>query len=135
MIRITKENFDTFLRHKDPEVFPESVVNRWILDHQETILKSDMGDELNDIEKAEVQAFNDEFSSFIQVEVVKVADDLLTKGLSYERFYIRERQVEFEKAEEGDEIEKSRHGRYLDTAHNRKMGRVGAEFGQAKKEE
>ena len=130
MIRVTKEEFDTFVRHKEPEVFTESVVNNWILSHQETIQKADLGD-INDIEKAEVEAFNNEFSSFMKVEVVSTSDDLLTKGLKYDTYYIREKQIEFEKSE-GDEIEKSRHGKYLDTPLNRKMGRVGAEFGEVK---
>ena len=133
MIRVTKQDFETFKRHKDPEVFTEATINNWILAHQETILKGDL-EEVNDIEKAEIDAFNAEFSSMMKVEVVSQSDDLLSKGLKYETFYIRERQIEFEKAE-GDEIQKSKHGRYLDTPLNRKMGRVGAEFGHETKKD
>ena len=133
MIRITQKEWDTFTRHKDAEILNENTVNAWVMAHQETILKADSG-ELNDIEKAEIDVFNKEFTSFMRVEVVGVNDDLLNKGLKYETFYVREKQIEFEKAE-GDEIQKSRHGRYLDTPLNRKMGRVGAEFGEIQKSE
>jgi len=137
MIRITKQEFDTFKRRKDPEVFTEAQINSWVLAHQETIQKSEV-DELNDIEKAEVQAFNDEFSSFMKVEVVGLSDDLLRKGLKYETFYVREQQVEWNneiiKSEDGKD-ETIVKGVYKDTHQNRKAGRVGSQYGGKKAEE
>ena len=103
MIRITKQDFDTFKRHKDPEVFTEKQINSWILAHQETLQKAET-DELNEIEKAEVNLFNDEFSSFMKVEVVSTSDDILTKALQYDTYYIREQQVEWD-MEKGDNDE------------------------------
>ena len=132
MIRVTREDFESFKRHNDPEVFTQTQINSWVAAHQETLLKAET-DEINEIEKAEVEAFNAEFSSFIQVEVVGRSSDLLTKSLEYERFYVREKRVEFEKAE-GEEIEKSRRGKYTNTAFNRKQGRVGQQYGGIKQE-
>lgn len=40
----------------------------------------------------------------------------------------------FEKSEKGDELQKARYGRYADNAQNRKLQRVGQEYGQAAKE-
>ena len=137
MIRITKQEFDTFKRRKNPEVFTEKQINSWILAHQETLQKSE-ADELNDIEKAEVQAFNDEFASFMKVEVVGLSDDLLSKGLKYETFYVREQQVEWNneiiKSEDGKD-ETIVKGVYKDTHQNRKMDRVGKEYGNKKESE
>jgi hypothetical protein len=135
MIRITKQDFDTFCRRKDPEVFTEKQINSWILSQQELLQKSET-DELNDIEKSEVSAFNDEFSSFMKVEVVSTSDDILTKSLKYDTYYVREQQIDWDMEKgDNDELIKSSHGKYKDTAHNRKMGRVGQEFGHAKKKE
>jgi hypothetical protein len=135
MIRITKQDFDAFVRRHNPECFTEKQINQWVLANQELIQKSET-DELNDIEKSEVKRFEDEFSSFTKVEVVSASQDILSKGIQYDTYYIREQQIEWDMEKgENDEIVKSSHGRYKDTPHNRKMGRVGQEFGHAKKEE
>jgi hypothetical protein len=132
MIRVTREDFESFKRHKDPEVFTQAQINTWVSSLQDLLVKAE-SDELNDIEKSDVEKFNEEFNSFMQIEVVGNSRDLLTKSLEYERFFVREKQVEFDTIEKGEDgIEKSRHGKYMDTALNRKMGRVGAEFGSKK---
>jgi hypothetical protein len=135
MIRVTREDFESFKRHNDPEVFTQAQINVWVKGLQDLLVKAE-ADELNDIEKADVAAFNEEFNSFMQVEVVGTSRDLLTKGLEYERFYVREKQIEWDPIEKSEDneggtmIEKSRSGKYADTALNRKMGRVGTEFGE-----
>jgi hypothetical protein len=135
MIRITKQDFDAFVRRHNPECFTEKQINQWVLANQELIQKSET-DELNDIEKSEVKRFEDEFSSFTKVEVVSASQDILSKGIQYDTYYIREQQIEWDMEKgENEEIIKSSHGRYKDTPHNRKMGRVGAEFGHKKEEE
>ena len=108
MIRVSRKEFEDFKRHREPEVFTEKQINNWILSHQDTIQKAELT-ELDKVEKAEVQRFNDEFSSFMKVEVVGTSADLLTKGLQYDVFYIRESQIDWdpiEKAEESDDKDK-----------------------------
>jgi hypothetical protein len=133
MIRVSKKDFDLFVRDNNPEVFNQEAVSNWISDIKETLQKSEL-DELNDIEKGEIDNFKEEINSFTPVEVISPNDDPLQKGLKYETFFIREQQVEWDKVEKGlnDDIEKSRSGVYKDTALNRKMGRVGSKFGGKK---
>jgi hypothetical protein len=143
MLRITEQEFETFKRHNDPEVFTEAQMNSWVEAAKETLIKSEINDfdSLSDVEKAELDNFRLELQSFIKVEVIGQHHDPLTKGLSYQTFYTRPQQVIWEESEEivksedgKDEIQKSKHGHYVNTAQNTKMGRVGAEFGHAKKE-
>jgi hypothetical protein len=133
MIRVSKKDFDLFIRDNNPEVFNQEAISNWISDIKETLQKSEL-DELNDIEKGEIDNFKEEINSFTPVEVISPNDDSLQKGLKYETFFIREQQVEWDKVEKGlnDDIEKARSGVYKDTALNRKMGRVGSKFGGKK---
>jgi glutathione peroxidase-family protein len=100
MLRITRDEFNRFVKYNNPEVFTENQINSWVMNMSETLQKAET-DELNDIEKSEVQQFNDEFSSFMCIEVVGRSEDILQKGLQYDRYYVREQQIEW------DPIEKS----------------------------
>jgi len=133
MIRVSKKDFDLFVRDNNPEVFNQEAMSNWISDIKETLQKSEL-DELNDIEKGEIDNFKEELNSFTPVEVIAPNEDPLQKGLKYETFFIREQQVEWDKVEKSldNDIEKSRSGIYKDTALNRKMGRVGVKFGGKK---
>jgi hypothetical protein len=139
MLRLTEQEFETFKRHNNPEVFTEQQMGAWVEAVKETLIKSEF-DERNEIEKAEVDNFRSELQSFIKVEVIGKNHDPLTKGLSYQTFYTRPQQVEWVKTDivksiDGkDEIEKARYGTYTNTELNRKMGRVGQKFGEAGKE-
>lgn len=140
MLRVTQKEWEDFKRHNNPEVFTEEQMGLWVEAAKETLIKSEV-DELNDIEKAEVENFKSELQSFIKVEVVGQNSDPLIKGLSYKTFYTRPQQIiwdadEIVKSEDGkEEIQKSKGGIYADTAQNRKMGRVGQRFGGSKQEE
>lgn len=136
-MNITHEQFQTLIRRENPEVYTESQMSDWIESQKETLLKAEVS-ELNDIEKAAVDEFNNEFRTFVKVTVItSPSDENLSKGLQYTDFYMRERQVEWKevdniiKSVDGgeDTIEKGREGIYTNTAHNMKLGRVGAKFG------
>jgi len=142
-MNITHAQFETLIRRENPEVYTEEQMNSWIESQKEVLIKSEV-DELNELEKAAVDEFNSEFPTFVKVTVItSPSDENLFKGLQYTNFYIREKQVEWKEVDiiksiDGvDEIEKSREGTYTNTAHNMKLGRVGAKFGQhsAKEEE
>lgn len=137
--RITKAQFDELVRRENPEVYTEQQISNWIIDASELLNKSEL-DEMNEVEKAEVKNFADEFKSFTKITVVSEPETgSLNKGMNYTTLFIRERQVEFSdeimKGENGEEIGKSRYGVYTDTEFNRKMGRVGGKFLVEKSEE
>ena len=144
-MKLSEQQFETLKRRENPEVYTAEQMGNWIEGLKETLIKGDSG-EANDIEKAEIDLFNEEFKSFVKVTVISSPkENELTKGLKYNDFYIREQQVEWTevdnivKSEDGaeDTIEKSREGIYTNTPLNRKLGRVGSKFGQhsAKEEE
>lgn len=143
MIQITHEQFETLIRRENPEVFTSEQMSSWIESQKEVLLKSEVS-ELNDIEKSQVDEFNQEFKSFVKVTVITTpSDENLSKGLQYTDFFIRERQVEWKevdniiKSVDGgeDTIKKSREGIYTNTALNQKLGRVGAKYGQHRAKE
>jgi len=146
MIQLTEQQFETLKRRENPEVLSEEQISNWILDAAEKLQKADLG-EADAIEKAEVEEFNNEFKSFTKIQVISSPKEgELNKGLRYDNFYIRERQVEWseeiQKGEDGEpllddnnEIIKARSGVYTDTAENRKLGRVGQKFGSKRQSE
>lgn len=138
MVKLTAQQFETLKRRENPEVYTTDQMNQWIESAKETLIKAEV-DELNEIEKAEVDLFNEEFRSFIKVTVISSPEkDELSKGLKYTDYFIREQQVDWTevdniiKSEDGgeDQIEKSREGTYTNTALNQKLGRVGGKYGQ-----
>lgn len=139
-IRLTAQEFEEFKRRKNPEVYTKEQIGHWVEACKETLMKGDAG-EANDIEKAEIDNFKAELQSFMQVKVVGQSTDPLIKGLQYDTYFVRPQQVEWEadeivKSEDGKEdIQKSRVGKYTNTSLNRKMGRVGAQYGKKKDED
>ena len=133
MIQLTQDQFDYLKHSQNPEIFTENQISNWIIDYTELLQKAEL-DELNDIEKAEVNQFNDEFKSFTKIQVVSSPkEDDLNKGLVYTNYYIREQQIKWDedivKSEDGKEtIEKAKSGVYLDSALNRSLNRVGERF-------
>lgn len=138
MIRLTVDQFEEFKRHHNPEVYSEVQMNAWIEGLKDTLVKAEV-DELDEKEKSVVDEFNAEFTSFQKIQVISSpTKDDLHKGLKYDNFYIRERQVEFTEEiikSEDNGLEKGRVGIYTDTSLNRKLGRVGAKYGQHKQKE
>lgn len=137
-MKLTEAQFETLKRRENPEVYTTEQMNQWIEGLKDTLVKAEVG-ELDEVEKAEVDLFNEEFKSFTKVTVISSPkSEELIKGLRYTDFYIREQQVEWTevdniiKSEDGgeDTIEKGREGIYKPTATNTKLGRVGAKFGQ-----
>ena len=123
---ITRQDFEKSLKLKDLESFTDVQVEQWTKDAKELLEKSTK-EELNDIEKSQLEEF---MVCAPNLGKVTVVNDDLTKSL----MYYRPSQVEWEVSEEV-EIMKSRAGTYKDTHENRKLGRVGQKFGESKKEE
>jgi len=118
--KITREDFEKSLKLKDLESFTDVQVEQWTKDAKELLEKSTK-EELNDIEKSQLEEFMVAAPNLCKVTVV---NDDLTKSL----MYYRPSQIEWEKSEQG-EIMKSRSGIYKDTYENRKLGKVGTQFG------
>ena len=141
MFKLTRPEWETFKRRHNPEVFTKSMMDNWIEGIKEDLIKAETGEELDEPTTKLVTNFREELQSFQKVTVINSENTTLNKGLIYEEYYIRPQQVEwFEnditKSETVD-IEKSRYGKYMNTELNRKLGRVGVEFGKKgeKKEE
>lgn len=142
MFRLTQSEWETFKRRHEPEVFTKAMMEGWIEDIKEDLMKAESGEQLDEPTTNLVNNFKEELQSFQKVTVIRNAEEnSLSKGLIYEEYYIRPQQVEWiendiTKSETG-EIEKSRYGKYKNTELNRKLGRVGVEFGKKgeKKEE
>jgi hypothetical protein len=120
---ITREDFEKSARLNDLEVFTEQEVNAWLSDKKKLIEKSEV-DELDEIEKGELNDFIIDSKSLNKVVVIE-AD--LTKSV----MFFRPSQVKWDKDEEGN-LMKARSGVYKDTPYNRKKGIVGMRFGQTK---
>ena len=130
MIKVAKQDWDKFIRDNNPEVFTETHINQWIESNKELLQKSE-ANELTEEEGVLAENFKTELNHFTRIAVMGPHPDPLQKSLNIETFYIREQQVDWDKAEDG-EIEKSRGGVYKDTSMNRKLGRVGQRFGGKK---
>lgn len=123
---ITHSEFEKSCKLFGYETFSDKQVETYIQDAKLLIEKSEK-EELNDIEKSQLDEFNVNCASLKQINVV---NDDLTKSL----IYFRPAQVIWDKDENG-EIMKSRAGTYADTPQNKKLGRVGQKFGGQKQEE
>lgn len=136
MIKISKQDWEKFVRDNNPEIFTEDQINFWIESNKEILLKAET-DDIQDKDKKLVEDFRTELSHFTKVEVMGENPDKLQKALLHEIFYIREQQVKWDEIEKGggDDINKARGGVYADTSLNRKLGRVGQRYGGVKKED
>lgn len=61
-------------------------------------------------------------------------EDVLKHRMDIKKNILKSFQIDLEKSEEND-IEKARHSIYADTPENRKLNRVGQEYGSKKQEE
>lgn len=118
---ITHSEFEKSCKLFGYETFSDKQMEAYIQDAKSLIEKSEK-EELNDIEKSQLDEFNVNCASLKQINVV---NDDLTKSL----IYFRPAQIIWDKDENG-EIMKSRAGTYKDTPQNRKLGRVGQKFGE-----
>lgn len=110
MIKITSEQFEELKRLQEPEVFTEAQMGAWVEGLKDTLTKAEV-DELDELEKAVVDEFNHEFTSFVKVQVISTpSESELSKGLKYENFFMREKQVEW--------IEKGNKSFPVGTIHN-----------------
>lgn len=123
---ITHSEFEKSCKLFGYETFSDKQMEAYIQDAKSLLEKSEK-EELNDIEKSQLDEFNVNCASLKQINVV---NDDLTKSL----IYFRPAQVIWDKDENG-EIMKSRAGTYVDTPENRKLGRVGQKFGGQKQGE
>lgn len=104
MIRITSEQFEELKRLQEPEVFTEAQMGAWVEGLKDTLVKAEV-DELDEVEKAVVNDFNHEFTSFVKVQVISTpSESELSKGLKYENFFMREKQVEWIEIEKGNKV-------------------------------
>ena len=120
---ITREDFNKSLILKGLEAFTDVQVEQWTKEAKELLEKSTK-EELNDIEKSQLEEFTVYAPNLCKVTVV---NNDLTKSL----MYYRTAQVEWGKSEDG-EIMKSKSGVYKDTVENRKLNRVGFNYGETK---
>lgn len=136
MFRLTQSEWETFKRRHEPEVFTKAMMEGWIEDIKEDLIKAETGEQLDEPTTTLVNNFKEELQSFQKVTVIRNPENnSLQKGLLYDEYYIRPQQVEWlendvTKSETVD-IEKSRYGKYKNTELNRKLGRVGVEFGKS----
>lgn len=135
MFTLTQSEWETFKRRYNPEVFTKSMIDNWIEDVKEELIKSESGDKLDEPTENLVKGFKEELASFQKVIILSNPENnSLQKGLIRTEYFIRPQQVEWLEEEiikgEDNEIEKSRYGRYTNTELNRKLGRVGVEFGK-----
>lgn len=136
MFKLTNQEWETFKRRHNPEVFTKAMMDSWIEGIKEDLIKAETGETLDEPTTKLVNNFREELQSFQKVTVIKNPENnSLNKGLVYDTYYIRPQQVEWLEQDitkgETQEIEKSRYGKYKNTELNRKLGRVGVEFGKS----
>lgn len=122
---ITRSDFEKACKLNNLEYFTSDQVESWFKDSKELIEKSQT-EELNDIEKSQVDEFT---ATAPNLSLVSVLNDDLTKSA----MYVRPSQIDWDKDENGD-LMKAKSGTYLDTPENRKLGRVGQKYGGSKEE-
>lgn len=125
MIKISKQDWEKFVRDNNPEIFTEDQINFWIESNKEILLKAET-DDIQDKDKKLVEGFRTELSHFTKVEVMGENPDKLQKSLKHDIYFIREKQVDWdetiEKSEDGEDYS---FGTFRNTPLNNKLGRVG----------
>jgi hypothetical protein len=128
-LSFTRTEYENLKKSKELDEFSPAQFHAWINSNEDLFMKGESGEFDNDLQKSEYNTLQNELAAFAKVEVWE--EDKQSTIVKSE-FYIREKQVDFT-----DEITKSENGEdetitkgiYRDTALNRKLGRVGTEFG------
>lgn len=129
MLEFTRTEYENLKKSKELDEFSPAQFHTWINSNEDLFMKGESGEFDNDLQKSEYNTLQNELAAFVKVGVWE--EDKQSTIVKSE-FYIREKQVDFT-----DEITKSENGEdetitkgiYRDTALNRKLGRVGTEFG------
>lgn len=133
MLTITQQEFDEIIKsNSNVEIFTKNLFDTYIEDNKELLIKADSGQELEEFEKSEVVELLENIRSFAVFEVF--GREPHQSDIQKSIYYIREKQIEWEKNNEGDLL-KARAGTYTNTATNRRLHRVGSKYGLAKKPE
>lgn len=163
MLEFTRTEYENLKKSKELDEFSPAQFHAWINSNEDLFMKGESGEFDNDLQKSEYNTLQNELAAFVKVGVWE--EDKQSTIVKSE-FYIREKQVDFTdeitKSENGEDeiitkgiyrdtalnrklgrvgtefgsqIEKSRAGTYEDTPENRKLGRVGQRYGESKKEE
>jgi hypothetical protein len=116
---IYEGDFNDMLKKGDFEVFSKSQIDSFLNDLGSILEKAEHS-ELDDDDKDKIEIAKAEIASFSKFTVL---DNEFNKSLKY----VRTRQIEWDKGE-GEEIQKSDSGTYLDTNLNRSLNRVGLKY-------
>lgn len=139
MISLTHKEFEKSIVNRGYEIFTQAQFNEWVELNREVLVKGEHS-MLEDFEKSEYEILKEELRSFSPIEVVMPSKESKFR-LEKAVFFCREAQVEWDedvlvKGEDGEEtLEKARSGKYTNTALNRKLGRVGNQYGSKKEGE
>lgn len=128
-LSFTRTEYENLKKSKELDEFSPAQFYTWINSNEDLFMKGESGEFDNDLQKSEYNTLQNELAAFAKVEVWE--EDKQSTIVKSE-YFIREKQVDFT-----DEIIKSENGEdetitkgiYRDTALNRKLGRVGSEFG------
>jgi hypothetical protein len=129
MLEFTRTEYENIKKSKELDEFSPAQFHAWINSNEDLFMKGESGEFDNDLQKSEYNTLQNELAAFVKVGVWE--EDKQSTIVKSE-YFIREKQVDFT-----DEITKSENGEdetiikgiYRDTALNRKLGRVGTEFG------
>lgn len=129
-LSFTRTEYENIKKSKELDEFSPAQFNKWINSNEDLFMKGESGEFDNDLQKSEYNTLQNELAAFAKVEVWE--EDKQSTIVKSE-FYIREKQVDFTEEiskSENSEDETITKGIYRDTALNRKLERVGAEFGK-----
>lgn len=135
-INLTRDELNKLVKENNLEVYPQEQFNSYIELNKELLIKGETSD-LDDIEKSEYNALQEEIKSFKKVEVYNIAENSKSR-IEKSICYVRPKQVEWteeiQKSESGED-EKVKTGVYIDTVLNRALDRVGQKYGHIQKSE
>lgn len=128
-LQFTRTEYENLKKSKAIDEFSPEQFQKWIVSNEDLFMKGESGEFDNDLQKSDYNTLKNEVAAFTKVEVWE--EDKQSTIVKSE-YYIREKQVDFTdeivKSENGED-ETITKGTYRDTALNRKLERVGAEFG------
>lgn len=128
-LSFTRTEYENIKKSKELDEFSPAQFYTWINSNEDLFMKGESGEFDNDLQKSEYNTLQNELAAFAKVEVWEEDKQSTTVKSEY---FIREKQVDFAneitKSENGED-ETITKGIYRDTALNRKLGRVGTEFG------
>jgi hypothetical protein len=128
-LSFTRTEYENIKKSKELDEFSPAQFHAWVNSNEDLFMKGESGEFDNDLQKSEYNTLQNELAAFVKVGVWE--EDKQSTIVKSE-YFIREKQVDFAneitKSENGED-ETITKGIYRDTALNRKLGRVGTEFG------